>query len=189
MGATLTSDRLVIRPWALEDADAALAIYGQEDVSRWLSPAMERVPDVAAMRVLLQQWIAEAERAVPPAGRWALERREDGQVVGGVILLPLPPGDVDYEIGWHLAPEVWGQGYASEAGHAVAHWAFRRHDVDELFAVVRPRNTRGAAVARRIGMEWVGETGKYYDLHLQVYRVRAADLDRPFLQGEEARPR
>lgn len=62
---------------------------------------------------------------------------------------------------------------------ALAHWTFEYPGLDEVFAVVRPTNTRGAATVRRIGMEWVGETDKYYDLQLQVYRVRGADLDRP----------
>jgi RimJ/RimL family protein N-acetyltransferase len=75
--------------------------------------------------------------------------------------------------------DSWGNGYATEAGHALAHWAFGYPGIDEVFAVVRPANTRGAATAKRIGMEWVGETDKHYDLQLQVYRVRAADLDRP----------
>ncbi|MFL6134664.1 MAG: hypothetical protein ACJ72A_17800, partial [Nocardioidaceae bacterium] len=48
---------------------------------------------------------------------------------------------------------------------------------EEVFAVVRPRNTRGAATAQRVGMEWVGETDKYYALRLQVYRLRKGDLD------------
>ena len=39
--------------------------------------------------------------------------------------------------------------------------------------------TRGVATARRIGMEWVGETDKYYGLTLQIYRLTAADLDYP----------
>ena len=46
-----------------------------------------------------------------------------------------------------------------------------------MFAVVRPRNERGVATARRVGMEWVGETDKYYDLTLQVFRLRKGDLD------------
>ena len=179
MGATIRSERLVLRRWSLDDVEAAFAVYGREDVSHWLSPAMDQVPDLAAMRLLLQQWIAEDERAARPAGRWAIERRSDGRVIGGMVLLPLPPGDEDLEIGWVLAPEVWGEGYASEAGHALAHWAFEQQDVDELFAVVRPRNVRGAGTAQRIGMEWVGETDKYYGLLLQVYRLRAADLDQP----------
>ena len=45
--------------------------------------------------------------------------------------------------------------------------------------MVRPHNTRGAATAQRAGMEWVGETEKYYDLRLQVYRLRKGDLDIP----------
>ena len=32
-------------------------------------------------------------------------------------------------------------------------------------------------VARRLGMQWVGETDKYYDLRLQVYRLRPTDLE------------
>ncbi len=43
--------------------------------------------------------------------------------------------------------------------------------------MVRPNNRRGAATARRAGMEWVGETSKYYALRLDVYRLRSADLD------------
>lgn len=184
MADTLTSDRLILRPWSLEDVDAALTIYGNPDVARWLSPAMDVVRDQHAMRLLLQQWNAEDHRAAPPTGRWAIELTPERRVIGGVILLYLPPGGEDLEIGWQLAPDTWGHGYASEAGHAVAHWAFQQTGVDELFAVVRPANTRGAATAERIGMEWVGETEKYYDLRLQVFRLRAADLDRP-LPGQQ----
>jgi RimJ/RimL family protein N-acetyltransferase len=55
-------------------------------------------------------------------------------------------------------------------------WAFEAGSVDELFAVARPHNKRAIAAATRLGMEWVGETDKYYDLNLQVYRLRAADF-------------
>jgi hypothetical protein len=44
---------------------------------------------------------------------------------------------------------------------------------------MRPGNARGVATARRIGMDWVGETNKYYGLTLQVYRLTKADLDLP----------
>ena len=60
----------------------------------------------------------------------------------------------------------------------MAHQAFA-NGVSEVFAVVRLGNTRGVATARRVGMEWVGETDKYYGLTLQVYRLTAADLDYP----------
>lgn len=172
----LETARLILRGWRVEDATEALAIYGHPAVARWLSPAMDRVPDMAAMRLLLQQWIAETARTPAPGGRWAIERRSDGHVIGGAILLPLPPGNEDLEVGWQLHPDTWGNGYATEATYALADWAFQ-HEVNELFAVVRPGNTRAAATVRRNGMHWVGETGKYFGLTLQVFRLRSADLD------------
>ncbi|MEU7478235.1 GNAT family N-acetyltransferase [Lentzea sp. NPDC042327] len=172
----LTTGRLTLRPWKLEDTAAALAVYGRTEVTRWLSPEMDQVPDRAAMRLLLQQWAAESVRLPAPSGRWAIQRDSDGLVIGGAVLLPLPPGEEDLEIGWQLRPDTWGNGYATETTHALASWAFSQ-DVNEVFAVVRPGNTRAAATVRNNGMHWVGETTKYFGTELQVFRLRAADLD------------
>jgi RimJ/RimL family protein N-acetyltransferase len=175
MVGEVTTERLVLRPWRLDDAEAALGIYGAPDVARWLSPALDSLPDIEAMRRLLERWSADDEGLLPPAGRWAIELRDEQRVIGGVTLLPLPPGRVDLEIGWELHPDAWGNGYATEAGRAVAGWAFAEGS-DELMAVARPANTRAIATAKRLGMEWVGETEKYYDLRLQVFRLRAGDF-------------
>ncbi len=173
----LTTERLTLRPWQVDDAPAALEVYGHPDVARWLSPVMDQVRDLATMRVLLQQWIAEDARLTTPSGRWAIERTADRHVVGGAVLLPLPPGNEDLEIGWHLTPSATGNGYAGEAMFALASWAFD-HDVHEVFAVVRRENELATATVRQNGMQWVGETTKYFGLDLQVFRLRQADLDR-----------
>ncbi len=179
-GSLIRTPRLNLRPWTLRDAKAALAIYGVSDVSQWLAPAMEQVADVEAMEAVLERWISESDGLDQPEGRWAIELRDTGDVVGGITLLPMPPYLGDLEIAWQLAPPAWGKGLAAEAGHAIAHQAFQsRATIDELFAVVRPHNNRGATTAKSVGMEWVGETDKYYDLTLQVYRLRKADLDVP----------
>ncbi len=177
-GRTIRSPRLTLRPWSPEDAAAALEIYGAEQVTRWLSPAMGNVDGLAEMAQIIDGWLADPLPA--PAGRWAMELVETGELVGSTVLLPLPPEGADLQIGWQLAPSFWGQGLAAEAGHAVAHFAFES-GVEELFAVVRPRNERGAGTARSIGMEWVGESEKYFDLRLQVYRLRRGELDVPKL--------
>jgi RimJ/RimL family protein N-acetyltransferase len=175
MAPRLTTERLVLRPWTVDDAPAALDVYGAEQVARWLVPAMDRVGDESAMRLVLQQWVAEDSRMADPAGRWAVERADDGSLVGGATLLPLPP-DEEYEVGWQLRPDTWGNGYATESGRALARWAFEQ-EIEQVIAVVRPANTRAIAMVRRIGMQWVGETEKYHDLRLQVFRLRPADLD------------
>ena len=128
------------------------------------------------MAELLRRWSEEDLES--PQGRWAVQHTGSGDLLGGVALLPLPPEGEDLQVAWQLAPHAWGQGYAAEAGHAVAHHAFAS-GVEELFAVVRTQNGRGAATAQRVGMEWVGETEKYFDLRLQVYRLRKGELDVP----------
>jgi len=171
----LTTDRLVIRDWSAEDAEAAYPIYGSSDVTHWLTPAMDQVADEAAMRSVLQAWQEAQPNLVPPRGRWAVERKSDGKVIGGLGIRLLPPYQEDLELSWQLHPEEWGNGYATEAARALAGWAFGL-DADELFAVARPSNSRAIATAERIGMQWVGETTKYYDLRLQVYRIRRSDV-------------
>jgi RimJ/RimL family protein N-acetyltransferase len=174
----LITGRLRLRPWTRDDARTAFEIFGRREIARWLTPAVPRVADIDEMRELLARWMAEHEQAGRSMGHWAIETRDSGDVIGAVSLLPLPPACTDFEIGWQIAPAAWGHGYGAEAGHAVAHRAFA-NGVPEVFAVARLANTRGAATARRVGMEWVGETDKYYGLTLQVYRLTAPDLDYP----------
>jgi RimJ/RimL family protein N-acetyltransferase len=171
----LATERLLVRPWSVDDANRALAIYGAKEVTRWLTPAMEHVPDLVTMRSILQKWVDAQPNLLPPRGRWAVQRKDNDEVIGGLSIRLLPPFDEDLELSWQLRPEAWGHGYATEAGNALVRWAFTQ-EVDELFAVARPRNTRAIGMARKLGMEWVGETTKYYGLRLQVYRIRPSDL-------------
>lgn len=175
----ISTPRLVLRPWQLDDDLAASAIYGSPEVARWLCPALAPIVDQTEMRRVLGTWIVESDATGLPLGRWAITDKRSGVVIGGVALLPLPPGGTDLEIGWQVSPRAWGSGYGAEAGHAVAHQAFENLGISEVFAVVRPGNRRGVATARRVGMEWVGETKKYYNLTLEVYRLTKADLDLP----------
>jgi RimJ/RimL family protein N-acetyltransferase len=171
----IITERLSLRPWHVEDAEEALVVYGDPEIARWLSPAQDRVADVDSMRAILRSWQDAAPLLAVPSGRWAVRTQADGRIVGGVVLLPIPPHATDLELGWQVRRDAWGNRYATEAGAAVARRAFAA-GADEIFAVVRPANARAAAAARRLGMEWVGETDKYYDLRLQVYRLRPADL-------------
>lgn len=184
----LRTPRLVVRDWTEEDAAAALAVYGRPEVARWLSPAVGAIADEEAMRATLRGWIADSAASEAGIGHWAVAladadaasgdagaQPDGGRLVGGVSLHPLPVEEQDVEIGWQIAPEFWGNGYATEAGRGVLERAFA-NDVDEVFALVRPANHRAAAAARRVGMSWVGETAKYYDLQLNVFRIRRSDL-------------
>lgn len=173
--ATLTTDRLVLGPWTSDDAPAGLGIFGTDEVTHWLAPAMEPLHDDDAMVATLERWAREDAEAAPPVGHWAVRRAEDGVLLGSITLRWMPPFQEDLELAWQFGPSYWGNGYATEAARAVAAWAFAG-SADEVFAVMRPANHRAEQVARRLGMQWVGETDKYYELRLQVYRLRPPDL-------------
>ena len=138
---------------------------------------MTSIPDVEAMRGILRGWADEHLDSGRPTGRWAMERAETGEVIGGGAVLALPPEGEDLEIGWQLAREVWGQGYAAEAGHALARSAFSHGG--EVFAVVRPRTP--AASPPPAGSGWSGSARPTSTTtsRLQVFRMRKGDIDIP----------
>lgn len=174
MAELLRTNRLLVRDWSVGDAEEAMRIYGQEESPRRPAWELGRVPTLSAMRTVLRGWVTEQREMPPGTGRWAITLL-DGTLIGGITLLPMPVPEADVEIGYRLAPDYWGQGYATEAARALARWAFQRSLV-EVFALVTPNNSRAAATARRIGMEWVGESDKYHGVHLEVYRLRPDDL-------------
>jgi [ribosomal protein S5]-alanine N-acetyltransferase len=174
MAELLRTARILVRDWSVADAEAALKTYGHDNVIRWLHER-KRIPDAIAMHKVLEGWVTEQRDMAPGTGRWALVLLDGGALVGGISLLPMPVPEADVEINYQLAPEYWGRGYITEAARALARWAFE-HSLVELFALVAMNNVRAAATARRIGMEWVGESDKYHGTCLQVFRLRPDDL-------------
>lgn len=164
------TDRLVVRSWHLSDSDAFFDIYRRWEVARWLGSAPRALETLDEAEARVTRW-AELNRSAEGEGRWAVERREDGRVVGTVLLVRLPDGDGEVEVGWHFHPDAWGHGYATESARGAVDWGFRR-GLGEVLAVVRPGNTASTAVCLRLGMEPQGLTSRYYGLELELFRLR-----------------
>jgi RimJ/RimL family protein N-acetyltransferase len=167
--STFTTERLVMRPYSDDDAAAAYEIYKLWDVARWLGRKPRAVGSVDEMRERIAAWAERNAELPPPYGLSAITDRETGELMGTVLLLLLPPDSTDTEIGWHLHPSNWGHGYASEAARAVLSRAFSA-GLAEVYAVVHPGNEPSMQVARRLGMEHLGRSDRYYELELEVFR-------------------
>ena len=166
-GAVLVTDRLRLRPWtdSRPDLDRLADLYGREEVTRWLGGG----PSVAPAE-LVARWAALHARD-PRYGCWAIEVA--GQAVAGTLLFkPLPNGVGEVEVGWHLHPDSWGHGYATEAARAVIDRGFAG-GVPEVYAVVRPGNRASMAVCARLGMEPIGRFRRWYDVELEAFRLMA----------------
>ena len=143
----LETARLTIRPWSHDEAERLLDIQSRIEVVKWLGdgePVLMKDLDEAHVRI--DRYLERSE--TPPLGFWAVEVRETGVVAGSVILLTLPNADDgEVEVGWHLHPDSWGHGYATEAATAVIQHGFDG-GLPEVYALTHTTNEPSQAVCR-----------------------------------------
>jgi len=153
-------------------------IYRRWEVVRWLGTAPAVAESVAAMRSTVDRWAA---RQSGPFGVWAVVLREGGLPVGTVVLAPMPDHaglpTADIEVGWHLHPDHWGHGYATEAAQGALERAWAA-DVEQVYAVIRPGNAPSVAVTRRLGMTEIGRTSRWYGIELDAFSLTRPAADR-----------
>lgn len=149
----VVTDRLVLRRWRADDIDAFAAINADAETMREIGPGrpLTRDESVDALGALVGHWEAHG------FGLWAVEERTTGQLVGRAGVWH-PPDWPDTEIGWLLARDRWGRGYATEAARAGLAYAFGHRRIDRLGSIIRAGNTASQRVAVRIGMRRAADT-------------------------------
>lgn len=147
----LETDRLILRGFEPGDAPALAAIQGDAEVVRYLGGVTDETLIGALDRLLiyLGHWSAFG------CGKWAVEEKATGRMIGRVGYLDPPYDWPGLELGWTFARDAWGKGYATEAALAARDWGFTVLGADRIISMIDPRNTASQAVARRIGeREW-----------------------------------
>jgi RimJ/RimL family protein N-acetyltransferase len=142
----IETERLLLRPPAEADLASPPAYLSDPEVMDWLG-------GIDPPREVVQRWLHDWQRF--PAGKFLVERLEDGAVVGRVgfnfydtaTWHRSPEGEP--ELGWALAREHWGRGYATEAALACRDWLA----ADRVLSLIAPDNVRSQSVARRLGAE------------------------------------
>jgi RimJ/RimL family protein N-acetyltransferase len=145
----LRTERLVLRRWRDSDRGPYAAVNADPVV-------MERLPN-ALTRAESDAMIERIERGFEERGYglWAVEVI-DGPGCVGFVGLSDPGFDAHFtpavEVGWRLAAEAWGCGYATEAAHAAVADGFTRVGLDEIVSFTTPAHSRSRAVMERLGM-------------------------------------
>ncbi|MGI5862779.1 MAG: GNAT family N-acetyltransferase [Myxococcales bacterium] len=163
----LSSPRLVIDELREEDFDALAELFADPEAMRYFPHPYAR----EEVRELFdRQRRGYRERGF---GLWAVRLKATGDFVGDCGLSPRAVDDLEHvEVGWHLLPRHWHQGYATEAAREVVRHAFEERGLDHVISLIRPENEPSRRVARRLGMRAVGETVHAGLRHL-VYRLDA----------------
>jgi len=168
-----TTERLLIRAWDEDEADVVLYIYGRLEVAQWLGAVPAPLESLAEAHERIVRWNGLIDG---PYGIWALCPMAGGPPVGTVLLRPMPDHQgtptADIEVGWHLHPNAWGRGYATEAAAACLPRAWDHGD-KRVWAVVREGNARSIAVTRRLGMQPRGVVDRWYGLPLLAFSIDA----------------
>lgn len=170
-----SSERLTYRPFDRDDLEAIVDLYSRPLVTEFLGTTSE-VHD----RGEAEAWVKRVEERHGhygdlPYGFWAATQHVEGaeRIVGVAMLKPAPDEDrkptTDLEVGWHVHPDFWRRGYATEMARALLDRGFSRTEHEVLHAVVDTGNGASRSVARRAGMRHHGVTSKYYGLSLEHY--------------------
>jgi RimJ/RimL family protein N-acetyltransferase len=148
-GPELTTDRLLLRRWTDADLEPFAALNRDPRVMEHLSRQLSRQDSDAFVAMI------EAEFEERGFGLWAVEVRAERRLVG---FTGLHVADFEahftpaVEVGWRLAADAWGHGYASEAAMAALDFAFAGAGLAEVVSMTTPRNRRSQRVMERIGM-------------------------------------
>ena len=150
----LATERLVLRRFRPDDLDAFVAYRSDPGIARYQSWEAPYPPDQA------HQLLRELQRTHPDTpGEWfqfAVARREADRLIGDCAALVRADDPRQAEIGFTLAAEHQGQGYATEAVRRLLHYLLIERGKHRVTATCDDRNTRSAAVLERVGMRREG---------------------------------
>jgi RimJ/RimL family protein N-acetyltransferase len=144
----LETPRLLLRPPRLEDFDAWAAFLDDEEAARYIGG---RQPRAIAWRIFLTMCGAWSMTGV---AMFSVIEKSTGQWVGR--LGPWNPvGWPGEEVGWGIAREHWGKGYASEGAAATMDYAFDVLGWEHVIHTIDPANLASVGVARKLGSRYL----------------------------------
>jgi [ribosomal protein S5]-alanine N-acetyltransferase len=160
---SLETDRLILRPPVLEDAEALAPMYADPEVMRYVGDGrtLSRAQTERSVRAMIERWEADG------FGLFTTVRKEDEAVIGRVGLLVWNTetwepttraaganGPTEVEVGYTLGRAFWGRGFATEAAGAARDHALRDLGAERLIALIFHGNTASENVARKLGLEY-----------------------------------
>ena len=148
----IETERVILRHWRDEDRAPFAEMNADPAVMEHLGPVIDKERSGAGVDRMLA--LADAGQ---PFFR-AVERKSDGAFIGFIGVKPInfdAPFGKGHEIGWRLAREYWGAGYATEGAKAALRHSFETYDLRTIFSFTAVGNSRSQAVMKRIGMSKV----------------------------------
>jgi RimJ/RimL family protein N-acetyltransferase len=156
-GPVIETERLILRPWRGTDIEPNTAMLADPLSGRFITADGKPITDAFVgwrnAAIMAGHWVLHG------VGMFVVEEKSTGTFVGRVGPW-FPPGWPAFEVGWGIASEFRGKGYALEAARAALDWSFATFELDEIIHTIDRENTASQAVARRLG----AKKGREHDL-------------------------
>jgi RimJ/RimL family protein N-acetyltransferase len=147
-GPVIETERLLLRQWQGRDMAPYIAMLSDPGTARFITvdgkPVVDEMTGWRHAVVMAGHWTLHG------AGMFVVEEKSSGKFAGRVGPWK-PPGWPGFEVGWGIAHEFRGKGYAAEAARASIDWAFATFDIDQIVHCIDRENIASQGVARRLG--------------------------------------
>ena len=149
---SLTTDRLALRQFTIDDLDWLAALYSDAEVTRYLGGTK----DSDGVDVMLRVRILEYYEQSPGMGMWVTEERSSGERVGFHLLSNIQ-GEAIIQVGFGLVKSAWGKGFGTEMAAAVLRYGFVDLALPRIVAIANLENLASQHVLLKIGLHRNGE--------------------------------
>ena len=146
----LETDRLILRTWHPQDAEAYFHINQDPLVIENLRGPMT----LAEVNIFISSMNDQQDKRGYTL--WAVDLKSTGEFIG-FIGLNYTDWEAHFtpavEIGWRLGSQYWGKGYATEGAKTALDYGFNTLGLDEIVSFTVPANIRSIRVMEKIGMQ------------------------------------
>jgi [ribosomal protein S5]-alanine N-acetyltransferase len=148
----IETERLRLRQMTHDDAEAVMALFGDPRMLEFLN---DDPVDTREKATGLIDWLNghfNAHKGLT----WGVTLRHEDQMIGTAGWYGWDREHRRADIGYHILPAYWGQGYATEAAHAVVDWCFRKLDLHRIQADCTDGNIGSERVMLKCGFRLEG---------------------------------
>lgn len=157
------TDRLILRRLDEQDVDQVFAMRSDSQVMRFIRKPQNRAESVNWVRLVSSRWTSDE------IGFCAVIEKQNSKFVGWCGLWRLKETG-ELELGYAIAGDCWGKGFATEAAREFLRFAFEQLKSEKIVAVAEPENSSSRRVMEKIGMKFV-RCGEFYNRELVQYAI------------------
>ena len=177
----IQTKRLILRSWKKEDLESFAKLNADPRV-------MEYYPSIKSYEESKEEYNRHIEEIKREGfGFWAVSVKGGADFIGSIGLRRVPFTEhftPAIEIGWRLAFDQWGNGYATEGALASLEYGFKTIKCHEIVAYTSMQNMRSRAVMKRIGMQHNPKDDFDHPKLAEGHRLRRHVLYRIKARGE-----